>query len=320
MQAERANRRENDLVLNMMIALALVAANGLLYVALPLWLLPVSVHFGWLVVPLVLVTVTHWAAIHEAIHGNLHDDGRRNERLGRALAVLFGAPFHVLRFGHLSHHALNGAVPERPELYDPGRLPGWVARPLFYLRLLIGLYSVELASTLLCLLPRRLLRPVVRRVFYEGEPDARAMSERAERQLLEPWRLAQTRRDAVLVLLLLGGAFWLYGAHWPLLAGALAGRALVVSFMDNAPHYGGEIGAWSQGYDMKAPAPLGGLILNSNLHGTHHRHPNVPWRALPEAFAADRGAFSGSYLTVPLRQLKGPIAVAGKARREPLAF
>jgi fatty acid desaturase len=316
MQAARPIRHESDLGLNMVIVLALTAANGVLFIVLPLWLLPASPLFAWLAVPLVLVTVTHWATIHEAIHGNLHPERPRNDRLGRLLAILFGAPFEVLRFGHLSHHALNGSEPERPDLFDPGSARAWLTRPVYYLRLLIGLYAAELASALACLLPRRLLRPLVRRAFYEGDPAARAMSERAVRQLLEPGRLAATRRDAVLILLLFGGAFWLYGGHWHILALALLGRAFVVSFMDNAPHYGGETDEWSQGYDMKVPDPLGGLILNSNLHGTHHRHPNVPWRALPRVFATEGTAYAGNYLTIPWRQLRGPIPSPRKESTE----
>ena len=299
---------DDDVRLNMAIVLGLVVTNVAVFVVLPLWLLPASGHFGWLLVPLALLTVTHWATIHEAIHGNLHRSRRMNDRLGRLLSVLFGSPFQLLRFGHLSHHALNGSEPERPDLH-PRERDGILLRIGYYLRLLAGLYAAELFGTLACLLPRRLLRPLVRRIFYEGEPAARQMADRAERRLLDPDQLARTRLDAVLIIALFAAAFWLYGAFWPLLALALLARAFLVSFMDNAPHYAGAVDDRAQGYDMAAPGLLGRLILNSNLHGTHHRHPSTPWRSLPAVFEADGGELTGNYLTVPWRQLRGPIAV-----------
>lgn len=303
----------DDVRLNVAIVVALAAANLLLFLALPLALLPVSGHFGWLLVPLALLTTTHWAMVHEAIHSNLHPRRRVNERLGRLLAILFGSPFDLLRFGHLAHHALNGSEPERPDLYRVER-DGVLVRVAFYGRLVVGLYAAELFATLACLLPRRFLRPLVRRVFYDGQPEAQPMADRAERQLLDPGRLTRTRLEAVLIIALFALAFWLYGPFWPLLALTLLARAFLVSFMDNAPHYGGETDDRAQGFDMWAPRPLGGLILNSNLHGTHHRHPNLPWRVLPSAFAADRGAFAGSYLRLPWRQLRGPLPVPERRR------
>ncbi len=111
----------------------------------------------------------------------------------------------------------------------------------------------------------------------------------------------------LLILALLGTAFWLYGPHWPLLLLALLGRAFVVSFLDNAPHYDGALAEPDQGYDLRLPRPLARLVLNTNLHGTHHRHPNLPWTALPGAFARDGVGFAGSYLLTPWRQLRGPM-------------
>ena len=83
--------------------------------------------------------------------------------------------------------------------------------------------------------------------------------------------------------------------------------------MDNAPHYGGELADPGQGYDLSAPSPIASLVLNINLHGTHHRHPNLPWSALPDAFRRDGGRYAGSYLLTPWRQLRGPISLVRDA-------
>jgi len=82
------------------------------------------------------------------------------------------ASFDALRFGHLSHHALNANPSDRPELFDPELMTRPRAALVFYPRLLFGIYTAEILSGLVSLLPRRWFRPIVRAVFYEGQPDA----------------------------------------------------------------------------------------------------------------------------------------------------
>lgn len=288
---------------------AVVAVHALSFVVVPLVLLPLGAAFGLLLLLFLLVTVPHWALIHEAFHGHLEDNPRRNHRTGRLLAILFGAPFLALRFGHLSHHALNSRPSERADLFDPATTSRWRATAIFYFRLLFGLYLLEVAGCLLCFLPRRRLAPVIRKIFYHDAVDARGMAERAERQLLSRDALAEMRTDAAVALAWLALGLVLYGAAAWMLLLALFGRASIASFMDNAPHYGGEVDEPGQGYDLRLTGPLAALVLNTNLHGTHHRHPGLPWTALPAAFTRDGGTYGGSYLFVPWRQLKGPIPV-----------
>lgn len=289
---------------------AIAATSGLsllLFVGLPVLLDGRIGPLALLALLPVLAILPHWALIHEAVHGHLLPDRRANAIAGRLLAILFLAPFATLRFGHLSHHSLNARATERPELYDPATTSWRRAALLYYPRLLGGLHLVEVASGPLSFLPRRLLRPIVRRLFYEGSTEAMGMAERAERRLLDPATLRSIRLDALAILALLVLAFALYGAAWPVVAAALFGRALLVSLVDNAPHYGGPLADPGQGYDMRASPPLGLLVLHTNLHGTHHRHPGLPWTALPAAFAAEGGRYDGNYLLRPWRQLLGPI-------------
>lgn len=298
---------------NLVVVVAIAGLNVLLLFVLPAHLLPLSLHWAWLLVPIILSTLTFWALIHEGIHGDLHGDRRINDALARGLCILFGAPFDVVRFGHLSHHSLNGRAAERPELYDPAASSAWRASLEYYPRLLLGVYAAEVLSGPFSLLPRRWLRPLVRRAFYEGQADARNMADRAERQLLAPDRLRRTRIDAAAILVVFATSIALYGALWPFLALALLGRGFLVSFMDNAAHYGAELDDASQGYDLHLPRPIARLILNANYHGTHHRHPTTPWPALPEAFERDGVGYAGSYLVVPWRQLRGPMRASGAA-------
>jgi fatty acid desaturase len=294
--------------LNLLIAGTVALANLVLFFAVPLLLAAGHAAAGWLLLPAaVLTTIPHWALIHEAVHGHLHPRPKVNEALGHLLGVLFLAPFDALRFGHLSHHALNARAAERPEFYDPRTRSRGRAVLVFYVRLLFGIYLLELLSGLFSLLPRRLLAPIVRRVFYEGMPEAQGMAARAERTILAPARLHRIRRDALLAIALLLASAFAYGAAWPLLALALLGRGFLVSLMDNAPHYDGPLADPDQGYDMRLPKGMGVLVLNSNLHGTHHRHPNLPWTTLPAMLRAEGRVYAGSYFVIPWRQLKGPI-------------
>ncbi len=295
--------------LNLAIVLGLVATNLALYLVLPLYLIPLSDAWILLLVPIITTTVAHWAMVHEAIHGKLLPDRRRNDRVGRVISILFGAPFDVVRFGHLSHHSLNAKATERPEIYDPAKDNYFCFSAVYYLRLCFGVYVAEIFSAILAWLPRRYLELVVRRAFYEGHPEAETMADRAVRVILNPQTLYAIRIEGLLIVTLNIGALVLYGPWWPAFLLALVGRAFFVSFMDNAPHYAAELGNSDQGYNMRLAWPWRLAVLNSNLHGTHHRHPTLPWTALPAAFSADHARYDGNYLMVPLRQLLGPVAI-----------
>lgn len=295
--------------LNLSLATLALVAHVVLLAVLPRLLLPRDPAWAWLLVPLCLAIIPHWALIHEAVHGHLLPDRRANDRLGRGLALLFGAPFDVLRVGHLSHHALNARAVERPELYDPAVRSRPVAALGYFLRLCGGLYLVEVASSALAWLPRSWLRPLVRRLFYEGDVEAGAVPARAERHLLDRRSLRRIRADGAAAVILLALGFWLWSTAWSVLLAALLGRAFIVSFLDNAPHYRGELGDPRQGHDMVLPAPLAVLVLHANLHGTHHRHPELPWTELSRRFALDRAPPAGSWFVVPWRQLRGPLPV-----------
>jgi hypothetical protein len=44
---------------------------------------------------------SYWSLIHEAIHDLFHPERRVNAFFGRALSILFGSPFQILRLSHL---------------------------------------------------------------------------------------------------------------------------------------------------------------------------------------------------------------------------
>ncbi|GIJ45988.1 hypothetical protein Val02_28740 [Virgisporangium aliadipatigenens] len=136
---------------------AAIVAGGLVLQLLfvPLLLLVRGAWWGLVLVPVAATTMPLWSLVHEAIHGTLSADRRWNDRCGRALAVGYGAPFVLLKGGHLLHHRYSRTRKERTEVFDPTRTTRTRAAPLYYVRLLGGLYLSEAASVLLAVLPRR---------------------------------------------------------------------------------------------------------------------------------------------------------------------
>lgn len=303
---------------NAAIAAGLGFAALLQYALLPLWLLDRSPQWGWLTLPLVLLTTPWWSLLHEAFHGLLHPDRRVNDLVGRGLAIAFGTPFRVVRFGHLMHHRHNRTPLDRAEVTADAS-PGAGDRALFYLRLVIGLYLAEVASAVLALAPRRLYDRAADAAFGQETAGGLSMAEAADRRLKTEAARRELRLDGMLVLLLLGGAFWLYGEAWWMLALGLTGRGVLQSVADNAYHYATPLDDRLYAMNLRLPQALERFCLNFTLHRVHHRRPGLPWTALPAAFEQDDGHYDRGFAGAVLAQFHGPLAaesLAGSRARE----
>lgn len=294
--------------LNLVLAAALTAAHLVPPVALPLWLLPRDPAWGWLLAVPALLTPTLWALIHEAVHGSLHPDRAVNDRLGRWLSVLFGAPFQVLRLGHLLHHRHNRTPLNRSEVLPEA--PTLRRRLDYYVRILCGLSLVEMASAPLALAPERFRKRLVAIAFGDEAPDGRSLLVHARKALLDEPGRSLMRRDGAAITLGLLAAALAFGPHAWMPVAAVLVRAFLVSFLDNAYHYANPLDDLRAGCDLRLPGPFRRLMLNFNLHATHHRRPTLPWSALPAAFAAEGRGYADDFLPAALRQLHGPLAEA----------
>ncbi|MFB9235807.1 fatty acid desaturase [Plantactinospora siamensis] len=284
--------------------LLLGGAVGVLAVQLlllPLWLLPADGRWAWALLPLALLATPYWSLLHEAIHGSLLPGRRWNDRCGRLLAVGYGAPFVLLKRGHLLHHRYSRTPLERTEVYDPATTTRLRTAPGYYLRLLGGLYLAEVSTVLLLAVPVRLWRLLAARL---DRPDSVAglLLEGVRRRQLREFRV-----DAAAVLLAYAAAFVAYGSRWWLLAAALAARAVLISVADNAYHYGTRLDAPLEALNLRLPRALEGFVLAFNLHAVHHRHPGLPWHALRSAFRADGDRFHLGWFRATARQLRGPL-------------
>ncbi len=303
-------RAINLVLLGVMVALTLGAL-----LLLPALLLPRDPRWAWLLVPVALATNGFWALHHEAIHGGFHVDRRLNQAAGRLMAVLLGSSFAVLRFGHLMHHRYNRNPIDRPDSYDPARESRLKAKLAFLFNLTCGLYLIELAVPLACLLPRPLIRRIVDRVYRGNHPALRAIHQSAERLFLDPRKLAAIRTDAVLAAALIALSAYLYGADWPMLAGFLLARGVLISVFDNVYHFATPVDRPDYARNLWLPAPFRLLVLNMNLHRVHHLRPALPWWALPDELRATGDGFDAKLFSMALAQFTGPVPVDGLLSR-----
>jgi fatty acid desaturase len=269
---------------------------------LPLWLLPVDTAWGWALITLPLMTTPFWSLIHEAIHGTLHGSRAWNDRLGRIQAVFYGAPFVLLKTGHLLHHRFSRTPRERVEIFDPAKTTWGRVAPVYYLRLLIGLYLIELASVALAVLPAGALRRLARRAESPNTVAGLLFDRIAQDRVRSQFRV-----DSAAVVVVYATAVLLYGAHFWMLLVAILCRAMVVSIADNSYHYGTKLDAPLEAMNLRLPRPLERFALNFNLHDVHHRHPGLRWYELRPKFLDEGSPYHLGWLAATGRQFRGPI-------------
>ena len=277
------------------------------FVLLPAVLLPMSRLWLITLLPCALLSNSLWYLMHEAFHRNLHPDLRVNEAAGRTLSVLFGAPYHVVRFGHLMHHRFNGAPVDRPDLYDARTTTRAASALRYYWGLFAGLYLSELLTCLLFLLPKALLGRLIGRLAASGDAASREITAFARKQLLNDTVLRSIRIDGLAACAVIAATVVLYGPAWPAILFILLARAFFISFANNLPHYGTSPDDVRYGLNIRLPRPLASLLLNFNYHRVHHHDPLLPWTALPPAFRSSGDSFDAPLFDAAIAQFRGPI-------------
>jgi fatty acid desaturase len=212
-----------------------------------------------------------YATVHEAEHGMLHPNRRINDTLGAGLALLFPAPYHLIRQGHLGHHLRNRSDDEAFDLYFAGESRTWKWLELY--GILTGFYwMIVVASNVAVLICPFLLK---RRFFEFDRPSAAFMESLNPRY----WRLIQF--EAVLAIALHAGIVIGFGIPVLRYAAVYFGFGFTWSAMQYVHHYGTERDVLLGARNLWLFAPIDWLWLHHNWHRTHHRHPTVPWIYLP---------------------------------------
>ena len=306
-------------VLNWTLLALFGLATLVAFLVLPLWLLPSDPWWGLALVPIVLMSNSFWALHHEAIHGNFHGDRRINNRAGRAMAILLGSSFRVLQFAHLMHHRYNRYRLDRPDIYEPQEGSYAIARFRYYSELFLFLYLSEVAVPLLCLLPKAGVRRILDFVYRHPDPAVREVRTIADRIFLRDRSLNEIRIDAVLTILVVAGAFVLYGPWWPMLLAFLIARGILISFLDNVYHFATPLDRVDFAMNLRLPATLRLVILNMNMHRVHHHNTELPWWQLPAHFRSTGDRFDAGLIGTALLQLTGPVraptSIPGTANR-----
>ena len=292
---------------NILLGCGFIALALFQYFGLPVLLLRGDFWWALTLIPIVLLTPTYWSVIHEAFHGVFSPNRTLNDLFGRVLGILFGSPFSLLRFGHLTHHGSNRTELDRTEIFDAASGNRGLSAAVFYLRLTFGLYAAEVASVFLFLLPRRILERIASAALAGTDRHAKRVREQVSSQMLSRHKLREIRTDCLAIILIFGLSFAAYSELWWVLAIALLGRGALISFLDNAYHYGTRLDDPHAAYNLRLPRVGAALMLYFNLHRTHHRNPGLPWYGLPHAFNAAGDSYDGDLLATSLQQLRGPV-------------
>lgn len=297
---------------NVVLAVVALVIAAIQLVVVPLLLSPESGLEADLLAILIAVLLSLTtpfvrALLHEAIHSRLASGRGWNTFFGRALAITSGISFDANRLGHMTHHRFPRHALDRADVIEPGANP--VSTTVkFYLGLTGGLYAREILVSLLMLAPRRVINWVASNLLPEDDADAMVLHGALRRGLDR--RLSRIRLDAALIVLIYAGSFYLYGVWWWVLVLSVALRGLIVSVQDNVAHYDTPAVIGAPAHNMYTSRLVAWFMLNSNLHGVHHDHPDVPWDRLPNAFRREGGNYSGGYFAQLAKQFTGPVPIS----------
>lgn len=257
------------------------------------------VDMGWELVGLAacfgLVMNSVYAVIHEAEHGILFSNRSVNDTVGTLMALFFPAPFHLIRQGHLGHHLRNRSDDEAFDLYFDGEKAA--GKALQWYGILTGVFwaVVALGNVVVLFLPF-----LMKRKYYEFDRPTSALMDSFNPAY---WRLI--RLEALLAIVLHVGV--IVGLGIPPLQYLLVylGFGFMWSSIQYVHHYGTERHVTRGARNLWLFPGLDQLLLNHNWHLTHHKHPTVPWLALP-AIGRDEDPRRDFLLWHYLRMWKGP--------------
>ncbi len=294
---------------NLIIAAGFVLLTAYSFLLLPLLLLPASPWWLLTLVPAAFSANTLWYFTHEAFHMNMHPNRQWNDAMGRVMAVCFGAPYDLVRFGHLQHHRFNGALFDRAELYDPEQTSRRKAAISYYWNIFGGLYVQEFLTYFVFFAGRRVVIFFVRKLLDSADEKQNALRELALKQLATDAAVRRARMEGAAFFALLFLGLWAYGPYWPALLGFLAARGFLVSFANNLPHYDTPASDVRYGLNVQLSAPLSWFYLHFNHHRQHHHSPTTPWLHLPRTFRENEDVFETRLAPAALAQLRGPVSV-----------
>lgn len=290
---------------------------------LNLWIVAVQVALFFVVVIAISLTTQLWqlgvlslifavlgnsiySTIHEAEHGILYPNRRVNDALGIGLALLFPAPFHLIRQGHLGHHRRNRSDDEAFDFYFEGDSP-FLKYVILY-GILTGFYwmLVVLSNLLVIVAPF-----IFTKKFFDFDrPSAAFMN------ALNPKLFHVIQLEGALAIALHSLIMW--GLGIPIFNYAIVyfGFGFSWSAMQYVHHFGTERHVLHGARNLRFLHWIDQIWLNHNWHLIHHRYPKIPWLYLPMV-AADDPSPRESLIWHYLRMWRGPRYTDTRVNLEP---
>lgn len=225
-----------------------------------------------------LVNNTNFSLLHEAVHGILNSNRRRNELLGIFAGAFFPTSFTLQQYFHLGHHCRNRTDAEMFDLYYPTDNL-WIKRFVIY-AMPAGIYwfSAAAANILFLFLPSLLSWRWLRESalmkhsgfdsMLSGIPDTARMLRKIRWQIVV---ILSLQVGMIWVLQIQPVAwlacYWVFGMIW----GSL--QYTDHAFSPRDVRYG----AWN----LKVDPVTRWIFLNYHFHLVHHIYPCLPWIYLP---------------------------------------
>ena len=236
-----------------------------------------------------------YSSIHEAEHGMLHPNRNVNDFLGALMALLFPAPYHLIRQGHLGHHRRNRTDEEAFDLYFDGDQAWW--RKLILYGIITGFYwwLVVLSNIAVLVAPF-----AFKRHFFEFDRPSAAFMD-----ALNPRYFWLIQLEAVAVIVL--HTLIVYGLDIPLwkYATVYFGFGFAWSAMQYVHHFETQRDVLNGARNLRFIGWIDWIWMHHNWHLVHHQRPNIPWVYLPK-LADVENAHRESLVWHYLRMWRGP--------------
>ncbi|MDA8018784.1 MAG: fatty acid desaturase [Thermoanaerobaculia bacterium] len=212
-----------------------------------------------------------YAIIHEAEHGVLHPNPKINEGLGVLMSLLFPAPYHLIRQGHIGHHLRNRSDDEAFDLFFDGE--HFVTKCLQWYSILTGVFwiSIVLANVAVLVAP-----VLLDKKLYRFDRPSYALFDS-----LNPVYRRLIRLEALLAILVHTAIVIGFGVSPLRYAAMYFGFGFSWSALQYLHHYGTERHVVRGARNVWILPLLDLILLNHNWHLTHHKHPVVSWKYLP---------------------------------------
>lgn len=249
--------------------------------------------------------LTDYALLHEAAHGNLQSDPRRNYLLGFLTGALFPIPFSMIRMTHQGHHLFNRTDAEMFDLYYPH--DNLVIKYLRWYGILCGFFwpLIPLGAVLFSVCPKPLRDQIFRKPQSTGY-----MFSGVERAAV--WAV---RLELVAIITFFTALHWLLHLQWTHTLVLYACFSVNWSTRQYVGHAFSKRDIIDGAWNLRHNRLMTWVLLHGEYDKTHHRRPEVSWFYLPRLTPPDDER--PSYFRQYWRQWLGPRPSTGPAPELP---